>query len=102
MQSLAQCENALSNLKVIQENADDSASAAQVIIVYTLNLVVHWFCYALTMSCIYFHLFFSFWVQFVSSSGLRDVGAIASAQAASIYGLNILEEKIQVMDLLVR
>nr|UIP35199.1 arogenate dehydratase/prephenate dehydratase 1 [Leucojum aestivum] len=33
--------------------------------------------------------------QFVSSSGFRDVGAIASARAASIYGLDILEEKIQ-------
>lgn len=33
--------------------------------------------------------------QFVSSNGLRDVGAVASARAASIYGLSILEEKIQ-------
>nr|WGU11307.1 arogenate dehydratase/prephenate dehydratase 4 [Crinum x powellii] len=33
--------------------------------------------------------------QFVSSNGFREVGAVASARAASIYGLDILEEKIQ-------
>ncbi|XP_042519667.1 arogenate dehydratase/prephenate dehydratase 1, chloroplastic [Macadamia integrifolia] len=33
--------------------------------------------------------------QFVAASGLRDTGAVASARAAEIYGLNILEEKIQ-------
>ncbi|XP_043690423.1 arogenate dehydratase/prephenate dehydratase 1, chloroplastic-like [Telopea speciosissima] len=33
--------------------------------------------------------------QFVAASGLRDIGAVASARAAEIYGLNILSEKIQ-------
>ncbi|KAF5200508.1 Arogenate dehydratase/prephenate dehydratase 1 protein [Thalictrum thalictroides] len=33
--------------------------------------------------------------QFVSSNRLRDTGAIASARAADIYGLNVLAEKIQ-------
>ncbi|KAF8409579.1 hypothetical protein HHK36_005656 [Tetracentron sinense] len=33
--------------------------------------------------------------QFVASIGLRDTGAVASARAAEIYGLNILEERIQ-------
>ncbi|XP_034697095.1 arogenate dehydratase/prephenate dehydratase 1, chloroplastic isoform X1 [Vitis riparia] len=33
--------------------------------------------------------------QIVASDGLKNTGAIASARAAGIYGLNILEEKIQ-------
>ncbi|XP_077243673.1 arogenate dehydratase/prephenate dehydratase 1, chloroplastic-like [Tasmannia lanceolata] len=33
--------------------------------------------------------------QFVASNGLRDTGAVASARAAEIYGLNILAERIQ-------
>ncbi|RZR88909.1 hypothetical protein BHM03_00016591, partial [Ensete ventricosum] len=33
--------------------------------------------------------------QLIASKGLGDVGAIASAQAAEIYGLHILEDKIQ-------
>ncbi|URE36306.1 Arogenate dehydratase prephenate dehydratase, partial [Musa troglodytarum] len=32
----------------------------------------------------------------IASKGLGDVGAIASAQAAEIYGLHILEDKIQI------
>ncbi|ONK74956.1 uncharacterized protein A4U43_C03F11830 [Asparagus officinalis] len=59
--ALAQCQGVLSELGVTQENADDTAAAAQI----------------------------------VSSKGLRDAGAIASARAASIYGLDTLEEKIQ-------
>ena len=34
--------------------------------------------------------------QKVASTGLRDTGAVASARAAKIYGLDILAEKIQV------
>ncbi|XP_017701508.2 arogenate dehydratase/prephenate dehydratase 6, chloroplastic-like isoform X2 [Phoenix dactylifera] len=33
--------------------------------------------------------------QLVASNDLRDAGAVASAQAAEIYGLEILEERIQ-------
>uniref|UniRef100_A0A5B6YUV9 Arogenate dehydratase n=1 Tax=Davidia involucrata TaxID=16924 RepID=A0A5B6YUV9_DAVIN len=33
--------------------------------------------------------------QIVASNGLRDTGAVASAQAAEIYGLDILAERIQ-------
>ena len=32
----------------------------------------------------------------VASTGLRDTGAVASARAAEIYGLDVLAEKIQV------
>lgn len=35
-------------------------------------------------------------IQIVSLSGERDTGAVASAEAAKIYGLDILAEKIQV------
>ncbi|KAH9793235.1 Arogenate dehydratase [Citrus sinensis] len=33
--------------------------------------------------------------QYVASNGLRDAGAVASARAAEIYGLNILADRIQ-------
>ncbi|KAM4101804.1 hypothetical protein ACB094_05G173100 [Castanea mollissima] len=33
--------------------------------------------------------------QMVASTGLRDTGAVASARAAEIYGLDVLAEKIQ-------
>ncbi|GAB4826583.1 ADP,ATP carrier protein [Ancistrocladus abbreviatus] len=33
--------------------------------------------------------------QTVASEGIRDTGAVASARAAAIYGLNVLEERIQ-------
>ncbi|KAK4588220.1 hypothetical protein RGQ29_019275 [Quercus rubra] len=36
--------------------------------------------------------------QKVASTGLRDTGAVASARAAKIYGLEILAEKIQDVD----
>ncbi|CAL9088653.1 unnamed protein product [Musa textilis] len=36
--------------------------------------------------------------QLVALKGLRDAGAIASARAADIYGLNILEENMQAID----
>ncbi|KAF5175511.1 Arogenate dehydratase/prephenate dehydratase 1 protein [Thalictrum thalictroides] len=35
--------------------------------------------------------------QFVASNNLRDTGAIASARAAEIYGLDILAERVEVM-----
>lgn len=33
--------------------------------------------------------------QIIASEGVRDTGAIASARAAAIYGLNVLQEKLQ-------
>lgn len=40
-------------------------------------------------------------IQIVSSSGERDTGAVASAEAAKIYGLDVLAEKIQVRHFLI-
>lgn len=37
--------------------------------------------------------------QIIASDNLRDAGAIASVQAAEIYGLNILETGMQVMNM---
>lgn len=37
--------------------------------------------------------------QFVASNNLKDAGAIASARAAELYGLNIIEENMQAMNL---
>ena len=37
--------------------------------------------------------------QIIAADSLRDAGAIASAWAAEIYGLNILEEGMQVMNM---
>lgn len=37
----------------------------------------------------------------MASSGKRDTGAIASARAAEIYGLNILAENVQVKLLII-
>lgn len=38
-------------------------------------------------------------IQTVSSTGKKDIGAIASVRAANIYGLDILAENIQVSSL---
>lgn len=34
--------------------------------------------------------------QIVASEGVRETGAVASARAAEIYGLDVLAERIQV------
>ncbi|EXB37884.1 Arogenate dehydratase/prephenate dehydratase 1 [Morus notabilis] len=60
-QALASSDTFLSKLGVAQENADDTAGAA----------------------------------QYIASKRLRDVGVIASARAATIYGLNVVAESIQ-------
>ncbi|KAK1284513.1 hypothetical protein QJS10_CPB21g00964 [Acorus calamus] len=65
LQALVQCENTLSELEVIRESVDDTTGAAQMM------------------------------RQFVAANGLWDAGAIVSARATEIYGLNILAEGIQ-------
>ncbi|PPS20007.1 hypothetical protein GOBAR_AA00562 [Gossypium barbadense] len=64
-QALAQCEMALTKMGIVRVSADDSAGAAKIL------------------------------EQIVASSGRRDMGAIASARAAALYGLDILAEKVQ-------
>lgn len=39
-------------------------------------------------------------LQLIATKGLRDAGAIASARAAEIYGLNILDDNMQAMSYL--
>ncbi|KAK6124470.1 hypothetical protein DH2020_041776 [Rehmannia glutinosa] len=68
-QALDQCEMFLNKLGVTRISADDTAGAAQV---------------TLTSG------------QIVASEGVRETGAIASARAAEIYGLNVLAERIQI------
>ncbi|KAK6124488.1 hypothetical protein DH2020_041769 [Rehmannia glutinosa] len=67
-EALDQCEMFLNKLGVTRISADDTAGAAQV---------------TLTSG------------QIVASEGVRETGAIASARAAEIYGLNVLAERIQ-------
>lgn len=38
-------------------------------------------------------------MQFIAAHNLRDTGAVASARAAEIYGLEILMDGIQVLSL---
>ncbi|EFJ34568.1 hypothetical protein SELMODRAFT_142600 [Selaginella moellendorffii] len=68
-QALAQCEQTLSKLGVTREAVDDTAGAAQ---------ARHPFLFG-----------------YVSQNNLRDAGAVASARAAQIYGLDVLAEGIQ-------
>lgn len=89
---------ALSELGVAQENAVDTATAAQVICTMNRNSFVISFILCTRSSTVLF-LCFNLFCQFVSTNGSRDVAAVASSRAASIYGLDILEEKIQVMNL---
>lgn len=78
----------LSKLGIVGTSVHDTAGAALVnstdlLGVHEWSVVV----YLLNIKCSR---------QSVSANGKRDTGAIASARAAEIYGLDILAEKLQV------
>ncbi|CAL5346551.1 unnamed protein product [Camellia sinensis] len=75
-QALAQSDIILSKLGATRENVNDTARKLPVLTVLTLG-------------------------QLVATNELRDAGAVASAQAAEIYGLDILAERIQMRDIVV-
>ncbi|RRT45337.1 hypothetical protein B296_00045618 [Ensete ventricosum] len=50
--------------------------------------------------CEQFEVAFKPFPQLIALNGLRDAGAIASARAADIYGLNVLEKIMRAMDFL--
>lgn len=81
----------LNELGLLRISTEDTAGAAQVIFgdLMCPGLVYSDFIVQILLNIR------SFW-QIVASDGLKNTGAIASARAAGIYGLNILEEKIQV------
>lgn len=93
LQALALSDIALTKLNVARESMDDTAGAAQVILM-SFRSSQFWFYFHDVPS--YFILTLQAFIQLVASEKLRDTGVIASARAAEVYGLNILAERIQV------
>ncbi|KVI07908.1 Prephenate dehydratase [Cynara cardunculus var. scolymus] len=76
-QALAQCENTLTKLGIVREAVDDTAGAAKVALVFAYIMI--------TKND----------NEHVALHKLKDTGAVASAAAAKIYGLNLLVQDIQ-------
>ena len=79
----------MSQLGLTRINAADAAGAAQVVLKNFYELM-------LMLICVHLMLIWHLLSQVVASEWQRETGAVASARAAAIYGLNILEEGIQV------
>ena len=78
-------------MNLIREAVEDTAGAAQVI--ETLDLDLNSLGRDRTL---YDEIFFILCFQYIAAHKLWDTGAVASARAAEIYGLNILADGIQV------
>ncbi|CAL5375704.1 unnamed protein product [Camellia sinensis] len=81
----------LSKLGATREKVNDTASAAQMIYSCAFGIFFNLF-YTIGKLPVLIVLTLG---QLVASNELRDAGAVASARAAEIYGLDILAERIQ-------
>ncbi|CAH8343677.1 unnamed protein product [Eruca vesicaria subsp. sativa] len=86
-QALAQCENTLTRLGLVREAVADTAGAAKVSFMFFKYMILYFISFIELNGL-------NFWQQ-IAFEGLSDAAAVASAEAATIYGLSIVVEDIQ-------